>query len=504
MSFKSFTLFTLLLSAHLSAQQFTNPVIPGDFPDPTIIRVGEKYYASGTSSDWSPQYPIFESVDLINWKQISSAFKVKPEWTKSSFWAPEFYVLNGKIFLYYTARRASDNISFIGVASTDDIKKGFTDHGCLVPFGREAIDAFVFEDNGKHYITWKAYGLDERPIELLCQELSPDGIKLVGEPFTLLKDDEGIGMEGQYIYRKGDYYYIIYSILDCCSPRSDYAVSVARSKSFKGPYEKYAGNPILEGDGDIVQSCGHGTAVETPDGRMFYLFHAYMKGMKFSIGRQGFLKELAMNDEKWPYFVTGKYALVNEPIPFANTSQTGITVFEDRFEGTELRPEWTWNSPSSDVHIKIENNTLFLSGTPKDNNNNGTILALRALKPDYEFMTEIKDRNGIFSGLALNSGGSLIIFGKENGNIILKQIRRDTEQILYQKPESGNIHFKIIVSDVVNSSFQWSSDKKNWNPVPLESENNIPQSNRSFRPGLIHIGAENIPAEFTYFNLTYK
>ena len=509
MKFKLLTLLSLLLSIQLQAQQFTNPVIPGDFADPTVIRLGDKYYASGTSSEWAPHYFIYESDDLVNWSYTCPAFKTKPEWTKASFWAPELYVLNGKIYLYYTARRASDNVSFIGVATTDDIKKGFTDHGCLVEFGREAIDAFIFEDNGKHYISWKAYGLDERPIELLCSELSPDGLKLVGEPFMLLRDDERIGLEGQHMYKKGDYYYIIYSIRGCCGARSDYAVSVARSKTFKGPYEKYAGNPILEGDGVDIQSCGHGTAVETPDGRMFYLYHAYIKGKSFFNGRQGLLKELAINDEKWPYFVTGKHPLINEPMPFANTKQAGVPNFEDRFEGVEVGPEWTWNFTFSDLRAKVQNKTLFLAGAPNADNKYGTALCLRTLKPDYEIMAEIKDQKDIFSGLTLyGDKDNLVILGKEKGEIILKQVRRGAEQTLYKKSVSGNIHFRINVSDGCDATYQWSSDKKNWNPIPLESEKHtvsfLPPWDRAFRPGLIHIGSENTPAEFSYCTLTYK
>ena len=49
---------------------YRNPVIPGDIPDPTVIRVGKMYYAAGTTSDFAPNYPLYESIDLVNWKQI--------------------------------------------------------------------------------------------------------------------------------------------------------------------------------------------------------------------------------------------------------------------------------------------------------------------------------------------------------------------------------------------------------------------------------------------------
>jgi hypothetical protein len=52
---------------------------------------------------------------------------------------------------------------------------------------KEAIDAFIFNDNGQLYITFKAYGLDDRPIEILGSKLSADGLKLEGEPFSLIK-----------------------------------------------------------------------------------------------------------------------------------------------------------------------------------------------------------------------------------------------------------------------------------------------------------------------------
>ena len=504
---KSF--FLCLLSGQLVAQQFENPVIPGDFADPTVIRVNETYYASGTSSEWAPHYPIFESTDLINWDYVGPAFATKPEWTKASFWAPELYVLNNKIYLYYTARRASDGVSYIGVAVADDIKDGFQDYGCLVEFGREAIDAFIFEDEGKRYISWKAYGLDSRPIELLCSELSPDGLQLVGEPFMLLRDDENIGMEGQYMYKKDDYYYIIYSIRGCCGANSDYAVSVARSTSLKGPYEYYGGNPILQGDDKDILSCGHGTAVETPEGKMFYLYHAYVKGSGFFNGRQAFLKELAMNEDKWPYFVTGRQAAIQEPMPFDGVEQRSVTAFEDFFESNQVRPEWTWNFTFSDIRTEVKESSLFLTGTPKLGNKYGTALCLRTLRPNYEILTETKDQQGMASGLTLyGDQDNLIFFGKENGAVVLKQIQKGEEQVLYQNPVMGDVHLKIAVSEGCLASYFWSSDQRHWHPLPVVNQQQdvsfLPPWDRAFRPGLIHIGDEMIPAQFGYCRLSYQ
>ena len=132
---------------------FTNPVIHGDVPDPSILRIGETYYATGTSSEWAPHYPIFTSTDLVNWRQIGHIFDQKPDWALSSFWAPEWFHHDGRTYVYYTARKRSDNISCIGVAVADSPTGKFKDYGPVVEFGKEAIDAFVLDDKGKLYIS---------------------------------------------------------------------------------------------------------------------------------------------------------------------------------------------------------------------------------------------------------------------------------------------------------------------------------------------------------------
>src|SRR6478752_9927750 len=132
----------------------TQPAIPGDLADPTVIRIGNKYYASGTSSEWAPQYPLFKSNDLIHWKQLGYIFPQTPSWASSSFWAPELYYRDGIYYAYYVARKKADNISCIGVAVSKDPETAFTDHGIILEFGKEAIDPFIIEDNGKLYITF--------------------------------------------------------------------------------------------------------------------------------------------------------------------------------------------------------------------------------------------------------------------------------------------------------------------------------------------------------------
>ena len=78
-------LASLLTCMGAGAQQatFRNPVIAGDMADPTVIRVDNTYYATGTSSEWAPYYPLFRSKDLVNWRQIGHLFEQQPAWTRS-------------------------------------------------------------------------------------------------------------------------------------------------------------------------------------------------------------------------------------------------------------------------------------------------------------------------------------------------------------------------------------------------------------------------------------
>src|SRR5690349_18020280 len=79
------------LSGIVSAAELTysNPVIAGDYPDPSVIRVGNEYWATATASEWAPLFPILRSTDLVNWKMVGSVFQERPGWSAGNYWAPE-------------------------------------------------------------------------------------------------------------------------------------------------------------------------------------------------------------------------------------------------------------------------------------------------------------------------------------------------------------------------------------------------------------------------------
>ena len=507
----AYYLLLTFLVQQLTAQEktiFKNPVIRGDMADPSIIRIDDTYYATGTSSEWAPHYPVFTSKDLVNWKQKGHVFTKQPEWTLNSFWAPELFYYANKVYCYYTARQESTGISYIGVATASSSLNEFTDHGPLVEYGREAIDAFVYNDNGQLYISWKAYGLDRRPIELLASRLSADGLRMEGEPFSLLIDDEEIGMEGQYHFKNGDYYYIVYSTHSCCGSQSDYDVCVARAKNFEGPYEKYAGNPVLHGgEGDYL-SCGHGTVVISPDRRMFYMCHAYLKGEGFYGGRQPILQEMEMTADHWVRFKTGSLAIIEQPIPFEGVIQKELPDFEDRFNGKDLKVEWTWNYPYSEIHTVIKKGKLYLSGSSKGENKYGTALCLRPQSPHYACETKVANANESLKGLTLyGDDKNLIAWGLSGQRLLLKSVKDGVEVVHYEVAYSAkDIYLKFEVEGGCILRFYMSLDGKKWQEVqttPLHGEF-LARWDRVQRPGLLHIGEKEAPAEFDYFKMINK
>ncbi|HSB93115.1 MAG TPA: family 43 glycosylhydrolase, partial [Flavitalea sp.] len=98
-----------------SAQQL---VMPGDHPDPSVVKIGKKYWATATTSNWFPAYPLLSSTDLVNWKPEGNVFNTMPAWADYYFWAPEINYENGKVYVYYSAHKKGGNLC-VGVASAD-------------------------------------------------------------------------------------------------------------------------------------------------------------------------------------------------------------------------------------------------------------------------------------------------------------------------------------------------------------------------------------------------
>ena len=489
----------------LSQQTYRNPVIAGDFPDPSVIRVGDTYFVAATSSEWGPPYRFYESKDLVNWIYLGGLFKDMPSWTIGSYWAPELFYRNGTYFVYYTARRESDKKSFIGVATTKNIREGFNDHGLLIEWTNEAIDAFVIEIKGELYITWKAYGLDNgKSIEILGARLSDNGLKVSGEVFTLLTAErnnwEAGGIEGQCLVEHDGYIYMFYAGNGCCGRNCNYQTGVARAKTITGPWEKYAGNPILYSD-DRFRCPGHGTLVETPDKRYFYIYHAYDAAANVYIGRQGMMDEVIWDKTTgWPSFRYGKTPSLQAESPLPSVIQLPVQNFSDNFSTSQLRNEWTWDVSQLKPIVKYSGNRLFLQAndTPI-----GSFLGLQAKKASYTFTANLPENNNVSAGICIyGTSQSGIGLSVKNGNIELWQVKQGNRTVLETKPVD-TYPVSLCIRTQFGQYCQFGLMEKNRFQAigQLVQLNEFPQWDR---PAMVGIHAKgNTEATFTNVSLIF-
>lgn len=505
-SFILSTVNPLVQTIFRDTSEIPNPVVPGDFADPSVIRVGDQYYAVGTSSEWAPHFPVFKSNDLINWKQAGYIFEKAPSWTSSSFWAPEFFYHNNTYYLYYVAKRKTDGMSCIGVATSNTPDGEFVDHGVLFTHGKEAIDPFIVNDKGQLYITFKAYGLDDRPIELMAYKLSSDGLKVLGEPVSLLKDDQRQLMEGQSLIKRGDYYYMFYSAGACCGAKCGYNVKVARAKSLLGPYQRYDANPILE-DGEEWVCPGHGTVVETPDKRYYYMYHAYNKENSIYTGREGMLDEILWNEETdWPYFKNKAPSAKKNDL--ASDSKYRIA---DNFTSSKPSQFWQWDFRHAEPNINVKNGNLYLSGKPVNKNPSGTALTVRPFSGDYQFESEIVNSNSAVKGLVLYGDASQAVgIGVQNDRVLVWEVKDSKRNLLNVEiiGAKDTVRLKMEVDDGYQCKFFYALKGGDWKELKPKAAtfydgSFLPQWDRSPRIGLIHSGALGQPAAFSYFKVDY-
>jgi beta-xylosidase len=299
--------------------QYQNPVRAGDYPDPSVIRVGSDYWATATSSEWAPHFPILHSRDLVNWEVKGYVFEQMPPWAKGNFWAPEIAQDKGRFFIYYTARQTETNRLAVAVASASHPAGPYTDHGVMIAQEAGSIDAVPFTDTkGVRWLLWKEDGNSRKlPTPIWLQRLSADGLKLVGEKKEILRNEapwEGAVVEGPFVLRRGGYYYLFYSGSACCGRNCSYALGVARAKDMLGPWEKAPSNPILAGNG-AWRCPGHGSMVEDPDGRVWLLYHAYAQTGFVATGREMLLDEVVFAANGWPAINGGKGPTTRAPAP---------------------------------------------------------------------------------------------------------------------------------------------------------------------------------------------
>lgn len=263
-------------------------ILEGDNSDPSIVRYGDAYYLVHSSFVYTPGLVVYKSYDLVNWTYCSTALNH----FAGDVWAPDIVVHNGRFYIYFPTLSSHGKTSMVTWA---DSPEG--------PWS-EPVDLNVGGIDPEHVVD----GDGRRWLLMSSGDMYPltaDGCKISGKPVSVYKgwpipedwDIESFSMEGLNVKKVGDYYYMFAAEGGTAGPPTSHMVVEARSKSVFGPWENAPFNPLLRTQSREERwwSKGHGSVVDTPDGRLFMIFHAYENGFQ-TLGRQTLLRELELKD----------------------------------------------------------------------------------------------------------------------------------------------------------------------------------------------------------------
>ncbi|KAL2204684.1 hypothetical protein CC79DRAFT_1309654 [Sarocladium strictum] len=341
----------------LTATAIVNPIITGWNPDASILRVEDDYYLATSSFEFFPGTPIYHSKDLASWSLYSHALTTPGHvqlygvpGSSGGVWAPTlsyhegiFYLASMTRWVYDPVQKLWPRVMFY---TSKDLKTWSSPVWCE-PWG---IDPALFHDpvSGNSYLSLMApnnnddrlWGIYQCQVDLVTG-------RCIGPYMGLwngtMEHTAGARPEGPKMTYKDGYYYLVIA-----EGGTDelHRASVARSRSPEGPFEPAPHNPILHnGQWGVknltVQSTGHATLVDTPDGEWYAVFLARRNVNGSSpLGREAFLTTVKWNDEGWPVLNDGKPITLSQSYGSTPDQDRVPETFVDTFKGPNLHKEW--------------------------------------------------------------------------------------------------------------------------------------------------------------------
>lgn len=346
---------------------YKNPIIRGFNPDPSICRVGCDYYLVTSSFEYFPGIPIYHSKDLINWTMINHCISNPQQLDYKIFgnsggiWAPTIRYNNGRFYVTATIDKLGNMIMH-----TDDINGEWSDP-VFVKMG--GIDPSIyFEDNRAYYCTNENTGNQEA---ITLSEINPDTGELIGEKAEIWYGTGGGWLEAPHVYKVKEWYYIFTAE---GGTLHNHMVTVGRSRTLFGNYEKYPFNPLLTNRNDTtkaIQCAGHADLIDDQNGN-WYIVHLGTRpcnNMKSNLGRETFLTPVQYKDD-WFYVDGGKAKIENEIN--INTEQENSKSFSADFTTSEFEKEWlflNYEQVSKEGRLVLkpaENGITFAAVRPPD------------------------------------------------------------------------------------------------------------------------------------------
>lgn len=259
--------------------------------DPTMIKTGGMYYLVSTG----PGIPIHCSKDMKVWDSCGRVFSANPDWVVKAIegvkdlWAPEIVFNDGRFYLFYAASTFGSNHSAIGLVTnaTLDPKSpeyAWVDQGEVISSQKSdnynAIDPnLAFDKDGQPWLLFGSFWSGIKMVKVDPVTFKPTtGEKLI----SLAANPNTDAIEGAFVTRRGDFYYLFVSHDFCCKGvMSSYNIRVGRSKDITGPYLDRDSKPLTEGGGTLVykgsnrwRGPGHNSIYIEGD-TYYMVYHSY-------------------------------------------------------------------------------------------------------------------------------------------------------------------------------------------------------------------------------------
>ena len=94
------------MSIRKDENNYTNPILLCDYSDPDVIRVGNTYFMTASSFNFTPGLPILTSTDLVHWQLVNYAAREIPlagyEFPQNAcgLWAPSIRYHDREFFIF--------------------------------------------------------------------------------------------------------------------------------------------------------------------------------------------------------------------------------------------------------------------------------------------------------------------------------------------------------------------------------------------------------------------
>ena len=414
---------------------FTNPIMPGYHPDPSVCRVGDTYYMVNSSFEWWPAMPIHKSKDLVNWELIGyggtdpNKLPIR-EGIKNSGGIFAVTIRHHKDLFYLITTMIGGGGNFYVTAK--DPAGPWSDPVWLPSMG---IDPSLFwDDDGRcYYIGHGVPQKKQRPDECIIwmQELDTNAGKLIGEMKILTPGHSVLASysEGPHLYKQDGKYILLIAE---GGTGHYHAVTQFTSDSLWGPYKANHINPILThrhlGNDYPIKSVGHADYVKTQndDYWMVALGTRDFENNKSYLARETFLVPM---DFETTYGQLGIIVnkgegkvLERDVRPDLPWTPVNKQPARDEFKGEKLALKWNMLRSPQSPWYELEDEALVLNLRPQTVNEftNPSLFAQRLRNTVFTASTRLS-----FKSNKDNEAAGMVFYRETVGHISLMKQGKD-------------------------------------------------------------------------------